>query len=99
MSTYPVDIKSTQLTSAGAAQTIFAGPCRILGVYYLSDVASGGSIEILNGTTSVCKFAVPNGTSEHEQPYYIEFPGTGLYCATSGKATLTTITDATFFFG
>ena len=54
MSTYPVDIKSTQLTSAAAAQTIFAGPCRILGVYYLSDVASGGSIEILDGTTSLC---------------------------------------------
>ncbi|SVC35768.1 uncharacterized protein METZ01_LOCUS288622, partial [marine metagenome] len=35
----------------------------------------------------------------HEIPYYIEFPGTGLYCATSGKATLATITDATFFFG
>ena len=99
MSTYPVDIKSTQLTSAGAAQTIFAGPGRILGVYYLSDVASGGSIEILDATTSVCKFAVPDGTSQHEQPYYIEFPGTGLRCATSAKATLTTITDATFFYG
>ena len=99
MSTYPVDIKSTQLTAAGAAQTIFAGPCRILGVYYLSDVASGGSIEILDGATSVCKFAVPDGTSQHEQPYMLVFPGTGLYCKTSGKATLTTITDATFFFG
>mgnify|MGYP003664377799 CR=1 FL=1 len=98
MSTYPVDIKSTQLVAAGSG-TIFDGPCRILGVYYLSDVASGGSIEILDGTTSLCKFAVPDGTSEHEIPYYIEFPGTGLYCATSGKATLTTITDATFFFG
>jgi len=53
MSTYPVDIKSTQLTAAGAAQTIFAGPCRILGVYYLSDVASGGSIEILD-SLQVC---------------------------------------------
>jgi len=99
MSTYPVDIKSTQLTSAGAAQTIFAGPCRILGVYYLSDVASGGSIEILDGTTSVCKFAVPDGTSQHEIPYYMEFPGTGLYCGTSGKATLTTINKVTFFYG
>jgi len=99
MGTYPVDIKSTQLTSAGAAQTIFGGPCRILAVYYLSDVASGGSIEILDSTTSVCKFAVPDGTSEHEQPYMLVFPGTGLYCKTSGKATLTTITDATFFFG
>jgi hypothetical protein len=98
MSTYPVDIKSTQLVAAGSG-TIFDGPCRILGVYYLSDVASGGSIEILDGTTSLCKFAVPDGTSQHEIPYYIEFPGTGLYCATSGKATLTTITDATFFFG
>ena len=99
MSTYPVDIKSTQLTSAGAAQTIFAGPCRVLGVYYLSDVAAGGTIEILDNTTSVCKFAVPDGTSENEQPYYIEFPGTGLRCTTSAKATLTTITDATFFYG
>ena len=68
MSTYPVDIKSTQLTTAAAAQTIFAGPCRILGVYYLSDVASGGSIEILDGSTSLCKFAVPDGTSQHEIP-------------------------------
>ena len=98
MGTYPVDIKSTQATSTGST-TIFNGPCRVLGVYYLSDVAAGGTIEILDNTTSVCKFAVPDGTTNHEQPYYIEFPGTGLRCATSAKATLTTITDATFFYG
>ena len=52
MSTYPVDIKSTQATSTGST-TIFNGPCRVLGVYYLSDVAAGGTIEILDNTTSV----------------------------------------------
>ena len=98
MSTYPVDIKSTQLVSAGSG-TIFDGPCRVLGVYYLSDVASAGTIEIFDNTTSVCKFVVPDGTSEHEQPFMLMFPGTGFYCAASAKATLTTITDATFFYG
>ena len=36
--------------------------------------------------------------SLHESGKFL-FPGTGFYCADSAKATLTTITDATFFYG
>mgnify|MGYP003123546849 CR=1 FL=1 len=52
MSTYPVDIKSTNITSAGAG-TIFAGPCRILGLYYNGSTGAG-SIEILDESMHDC---------------------------------------------
>ena len=94
MSTYPVDIKSTNLTSTG---TIFAGPCRVLGVYY-DATAGAGTIEILDNATSLCTLNTPDGsTYSHSQ--YLQFPGTGLRCLTSGKATLTTINKVTFFYG
>ncbi len=91
MSTYPVDIKSTNITSAGAG-TIFAGPCRILGLYY-NGSAGAGTIEILDDSTSLCTIASGTGT------VYMQFPGTGLRCQTSGKCTLTTIDEVTFFYG
>ena len=59
MSTYPVDIKSTNLTSTG---TIFAGPCRILGVYY-DATAGAGTIEILDNATSLCTLNTPDGST------------------------------------
>ena len=91
MSTYPVDIKSTNITSAGAG-TIFAGPCRILGVYY-NGAAGAGTIEILDDSTSLCTIDSSAGTE------YMQFPGTGLRCETSGKCNLTTINKVTFFYG
>ena len=91
MSTYPVDIKSTNITSAGAG-TIFAGPCRILGLYY-NGSAGAGTIAIQDGGSTICTIASGTGT------VYMQFPGTGLRCETSGKCTLTTIDEVTFFYG
>ena len=57
MSTFSGDVKSSQITAAGSG-TIFAGPARILGVYWNS-TAAGGSIELLDNAASVFKIDVP----------------------------------------
>ena len=91
---YPVDIKTTRLTGTG---TIFDGPARVLGFYYVNDNAAG-SITILDDTTSIAVFDVPTGATTAVVKTVI-FPGTGLYCKTSAKATLATIDMVTFFYG
>ena len=91
---YPVDIKTTRLAATG---TIFGGPARVLGFYYVNDNAAG-TITILDDTTSLAVFDVPTGATTAVVKTVI-FPGTGLYCATSAKATLTTVDMVTFFYG
>ena len=89
MSTYPEDIKTTNLTATG---DIFDGPCRVLGVFY-NGSAGAGTIEIKDNTTTLCTINTGTGTQ------YMQFPGTGIRCQTSGKATLTTVDKVTFFYG
>tara|TARA_R110002020_G_scaffold213964_6_gene420948 strand:- start:287 stop:556 length:270 start_codon:yes stop_codon:yes gene_type:complete len=89
MSTYPVDIKGTQLTATG---TIFAGPARILGLSYVGS-GGAGTIELLDNATSLV--TIDTGTGDE----YIQFPGTGFRCLTSAKATLTTVDKVTFYYG
>ena len=91
---YPVDIKTTRLAATG---TIFDGPARVLGFYYVNDQAAG-SIVINDDTTAVATFDVPTGATTAVVKTVV-FPGTGLYCKTSAKATLTTIDMVTFFYG
>jgi len=91
---YPVDIKTTRLTATG---TIFGGPARVLGFYYVNDNAAG-SITILDDTTSLAVFDVPTGATTAVVKTVV-FPGTGLYCATSAKATLSVVDMVTFFYG
>ena len=91
---YPVDIKTTRLAATG---TIFGGPARVLGFYYVNDNAAG-SITILDDTTSLAVFDVPTGATTAVVKTVV-FPGTGLYCATSAKATLSTVDMVTFFYG
>ena len=91
---YPVDIKTTRLTATG---TIFGGPARVLGFYYVNDQAAG-SITILDNAASLAVFDVPTGATTAVVKTVI-FPGTGLYCATSAKVTLTNIDMVTFFYG
>ena len=91
---YPVDIKTTRLTGTG---TIFDGPARVLGFYYVNDNAAG-SITILDDSSSVAVFDVPTGATTAVVKTVI-FPGTGLYCKTSAKATLSTVDMVTFFYG
>jgi hypothetical protein len=91
---YPVDIKTTRLTGTG---TIFDGPARVLGFYYVNDNAAG-TIVIADGGTTIATFDVPTGATTAVVKTVV-FPGTGLYCKTSAKATLTTIDMVTFFYG
>ena len=91
---YTVDIKTTRLTGTG---TIFAGPARVLGFYYVNDNAAGTFV-IADDTTTIATFDVPTGATTAVVKT-VDFPGTGLNCKTSANATLTSIDMVTFFYG
>ena len=101
MGTYVSNVKSTRLTSSGA---VFAGPCRILGIYYVADTTAG-SITIKDGGgsgTSIAVFDTPKGaaaTAGENWAQYIPVPGDGLLCRTSGYATLSNVDKVTIFYG
>ena len=97
MSTYPVDVKITRVTSTSANQVIFAGPARILG-FSANCTAGAGTIDIEDDGTSLGIFGTPDGSSA-PFVYSVMFPGTGLKCATNPTVSLTTIADVTFFYG
>ena len=98
---YPVDVKATHLTASG---DVFAGPARVLGIYYCSEGALG-TIEIRDGgltSTVVATFDVQIGSGTAGEPvvYQIEVPGNGIYCRTSAYAKLTGGVDkVTVFYG
>ena len=101
MGTYVSNVKATRLTASGA---IFAGPCRILGIYYVADTTAG-SITIKDGGgsgTSVAVFDTPKGAAANageNWAQYIPIPGDGLVCRTSGYATLSNVDKVTIFYG
>jgi len=98
---YPVDVKATHLTASG---DIFAGPARVLGIYYCSEAALG-TIEIRDGgltSTVVAIFDVPIGSGTAGEPavYQIDVPGNGILCRTSAYAKLTGgVNKVTVFYG
>ena len=92
MSTYPVDIKATNFTAAGAGQVIFNGPARILAVHYDGTVGQG-TIDLKDDATTVC--SIPT----HAGGQYMQFPGTGIKCSTSAKVDLTTVNKVTIIYG
>lgn len=100
MSDYSTPIKTTRLTSSGA---IFAGPCKILSIYFVSDTTAG-SITIKDGGsggTSLAVFDTPVGGSSAGEPafYQIDLPGLGLRCESSGYATLSNVDMVTIIYG
>ena len=101
MSGYSTDVKSTHLTTSGA---IFAGPSRVLGIYYCSEAALG-TIVIRDGSVSatiLATFDVPIGSGSAGEPvvYQIDVPGNGLYCPNGAYAQLTGGVDkVTVFYG
>jgi hypothetical protein len=100
MGTYSVDVKATNLTGSGA---IFAGPARVLAIYYVADTTAG-SIVIRDGGASgtiVATFQTPLGANSagNEWATQIDIPGNGLLCRTSAYATLTGIDKVTVFYG
>ena len=101
MSGYSVDVKTTHLVASG---DIFAGPARVLGVYYCSEAALG-TIVIRDGSVSatiLATFDVPIGSGTAGEPvvYQIDVPGNGIYCGTTSHAKLTGGVDkVTIFYG
>jgi hypothetical protein len=89
-------ISSFSVTSVGSAQSVYAGPARILGVYYMNSEATG-TIILYDDTTEVFKMQIPDGATT-ENSNYIEFPGDGIKVDTSLKYTFTTVTHGTILF-
>ena len=101
MSGYSVDVKAKHLTASGV---VFAGPTRILGIYYASEAALGTIVVLDNGAsgTTLATFDVPagSGTAGEDTVYQIDIPGNGLYCATSSYCEVTGGVDkVTVFYG
>ena len=101
MGTYLSNVKATNGTSSF---TIFGGPCRILGIYYVADTTAG-TITIKDGGssgTSIAVFDTPKGAAANageNWAQYIPIPGDGLLCRTSGYATLSGVAKVTIFYG
>ena len=90
MGSYSTDVKSTHLTASG---DVFAGPARVLGIYYCSEGALG-TIVIRDGSVSatvLATFDVPIGSGPAGEPvvYQIDVPGNGIYCPNGAYAQLT----------
>ena len=101
MSGYSTDVKTTHLTGSG---DVFAGPARVLGIYYCSEAALG-TIVIRDGSVSatiLATFDVPIGSGTAGEPvvYQIDVPGNGIYCPNGAYAKLTGGVDkVTIFYG
>jgi len=102
MSTYPVDIKAVDITSASTT-TVFNGPARVLGVSWTqpTDVAAG-TITVNDNTTAVWVIHVPaSNVTDHKAPVWgqIMLPGTGIKVNTSLKVTNAITTHVTVYYG
>ena len=64
-------ISSFSVTAAGSNQSIYAGPARILGVYYMNDAATG-TIVLYDDATEVFKIHF-KGVVFNENPDIIAF--------------------------
>ena len=104
MSTYPVDIKST--TASGIATHDAGGaaaPGRALGLFVSKEGGQAATtVKILDNATVLAEFLFPAANQTNAQGYtqYMQFPGTGIRCATSIKVTIaSTVTFCTVIFG
>ena len=102
MSTYPVDIKAYDITSASTT-TVFNGPARVLGVSWTQPTNVGaGTITINDNTTAVWVIHVPaSNVTDHKAPVWgqIMLPGTGIKVDTSLKVTNAITTHVTIYYG
>ena len=102
MSTYPVDIKAHDITSASTT-TVFNGPARVLGVSWTQPTNVGaGTITINDNTTAVWVIHVPaSNVTDHKAPVWgqIMLPGTGIKVDTSLKVTNAVTTHVTIYYG
>ena len=102
MSTYPVDVKAVQKSTA-ATHTIFAGPGRIVGLYISKEPnLAQSTVTLQDDSTTVAEFTVraTNNSNGAGMTEYIQFPGTGIRCTTNLKLTIgTVVTFCTVIFG
>ena len=102
MSTYPVDIKSYNITTANT-HTVFDGPGRILAVSFAQPAnVAVGTITLLDDSTTVAVIDTPDTSDSTNQAGvfgYLQFPGTGLYCKTKIKVTNVLTTHLTVYYG
>jgi len=102
MSTYPVDIKTANITSA-TTTTVFDGPARVLGVSWSQPTnVAAGTITVNDDTTAVWVIDVPaSNTTDHKSPVYghIMLPGSGIKVDTSLKVTNAVTTHVTIYYG
>ena len=99
MSTYPVDIKSVNITTA-TTTTVFDGPARILGVSWVQPTnVSAGTITFNDDTTAVWVVDVGASTTHTNNFGYINLPGTGIKVNTSLKVTNVVVTHVTVYYG
>ena len=102
MSTYPVDIKTKNITSASTT-TVFDGPARVLGVSWSQPTnVAAGTITVNDDTTAVWVIDVPpSNTTDHKAPVHgsIMLPGTAIKVDTSLKVTNAITTHVTVYYG
>ena len=102
MSTYPVDIKTANITSTSTT-SVFDGPARVLGVSWTQPTNVGaGTITVNDNTTAVWVIHVPaSNITDHKAPVYgsIMLPGTGIKVDTSLKVTNAVTTHVTIYYG
>ena len=102
MSTYPVDIKTKNITST-ATTVVFNGPARVLGVSWSQPTnVAAGTITVNDDTTAVWVIDVPpSNTTDHKAPVHgsIMLPGTGIKVDTSLKVTNAITTHVTVYYG
>ena len=102
MGTYPVDIKTANITSA-TTTTVKEGATRILGLSWVvpTNVAAG-TITVYDDTTVVWVVDTPaTNTTSHKTPSHgsIMLPGTGIKADTSLKVTNAVVTHVTVYYG
>ena len=102
MSTYPVDIKTYNITTANT-HTVFNGPARVLGCSFTvpSNVAVG-TITFLDDSSTIWVINTPpTNTTDHKEPKFhnVLLPGTGIKANTSLKVTNAIVTHVTVYYG
>ena len=100
MGTYVSNVQTKRLT---ATNTVSAGPCRLLAIYFVADTTAGTIVlkDGGSGGTTKATYDTPLGasTAGQETAYQINIPGDGIRFETDCHATLTNVDKVTFTFG
>ena len=102
MGTYPVDIKTANITTA-TTTTIKSGSARILGLSWVVPTNVGvGTITVNDDTTAMWIVNTPaTNTTSYLSPVFghIMLPGTGIRCGTKLKVINALVFPITVYYG